>query len=232
MLLPWTREKFPLKPDAAGCLGIPTKFKLLGVLRALGRSAHFDDLAEDANCGDGGEALWTFFHKWCEAFAAWGVPIHVKPPDENDYDAMKECMRLYAEAGLDGCICSIDGVHFRWDRTTYSLKNTHVGKAGYPTRGYQIALLHNRYIIAVSDGFDGACNYKTQLRFNDLMNSMRRGERFRDIRYNLFQLDGTVNEGQGVWVLCDGGYLGWPLMQYISMAIYVLSYVLILPTRQ
>ena len=53
VLLPWTREKFPFKPDAAGSLEIPTEFKLLGGLRVLSRSAHFDDLAEDANCGDG-----------------------------------------------------------------------------------------------------------------------------------------------------------------------------------
>jgi hypothetical protein len=152
-LLPWTLERFPCRPDCTGRTRIPVEYKLLAVLRALGRSSHFDDLAEDCCSGDGGNALRLFFHEWCHQFALWGMEKHVKPP--STYEEIRESMRLYSEAGLDGCFCSLDGVHFRWDRTTYSLKNTHIGKEGYPTRGYQIAVTHNRCIISVSAGFDG-----------------------------------------------------------------------------
>jgi hypothetical protein len=111
-LLPWTLERFPCLPDCTGRPGIPTEYKLLAVLRALGRASHFDDLAEDTCTGDGRKlnAIRLFFHEWCE---------HVQPP--KNPDELRESMRRYSEAGLDGCFCSLDGVRFRWDRTTYRL---------------------------------------------------------------------------------------------------------------
>jgi hypothetical protein len=155
VLLPWTISRFPHKPDAIGRMGVPPDYKLLATLRCLGRAAHFDDVAEACNVGDGGECFRTFFHKWCHSFVEWGMPIHIKPPDVNS-DELRDAMRHYSDAGLDGCFCSIDGVHFKWDRTTFSLKNTHIGKHGYPTRGYQVVVLHNRKIIHVTKGVN-AC---------------------------------------------------------------------------
>ena len=126
VLLPWTVERFPMKQDAAKRWGVPTELKLLAVLRCLGRATHFDDVAEACNTGDGGECLRTFFHEWCATFVKWGMPLHVQPPAEGS-DEMRRAMQFYTDAGLDGCFCSIDGVHFRWDRSPFSRKTlTHV----------------------------------------------------------------------------------------------------------
>jgi hypothetical protein len=61
-LLPWTLRRYPLKADAFGRLGMPIEFKLLAVLRVLGRGMHFDDVAEYIGCGFKGEALRVFYH--------------------------------------------------------------------------------------------------------------------------------------------------------------------------
>ncbi len=60
-LLPWTEARFPRKVDALQRPGVPTEFKLLAVLRMLGRALHFDDVAELADCGFKGEVLRVLF---------------------------------------------------------------------------------------------------------------------------------------------------------------------------
>jgi hypothetical protein len=61
-LLPWTLRRWPHKADAFGRYGIPIEFKLLAVLRVLGRAMHFDDVAEYIGCGFKGEAIRIFYH--------------------------------------------------------------------------------------------------------------------------------------------------------------------------
>jgi hypothetical protein len=58
----------PPEADGFGRVGIPTEFKLLSVLRILGRGMHFDDAAEYVGCGFKGEALRVFFHAWVRKF--------------------------------------------------------------------------------------------------------------------------------------------------------------------
>ncbi len=125
VLWPWTIENFPEERDCANRRPIPTQYKLLAVLRVLGRACHFDDVAEFANCGFKGEALRVFFHKWIKKFVTEWFKKEIKPPETEE--EIRYHMSLYSKAGLDGAICSIDGVHFRWDKCINSLHNLHKG---------------------------------------------------------------------------------------------------------
>ncbi len=78
-LLPWTAANFPTKKDAVGRDPIPIEFKLLGVLRYLGRAVHFDDVAEYADIGFKGEAIRVFFHDFIRLFAMTFYPEWIKP---------------------------------------------------------------------------------------------------------------------------------------------------------
>jgi hypothetical protein len=71
-LLPWTRERFPCRPDCSGREGIPTEYKLLAALRALGRGTHFDDLAEDTH-------QWSWLTVTFGLLLAWPM-VRTDPP--------------------------------------------------------------------------------------------------------------------------------------------------------
>ncbi len=52
MLFPWTEQHLRVGNDALGRQPVPLEFKVLAVLRVLGRALHFDDLAEITHCGE------------------------------------------------------------------------------------------------------------------------------------------------------------------------------------
>ena len=117
ILLPWTMENFPSHRDCTGRPPIPPEYKLLSVLRMLGRGTHFDDVAEYINCGFKGEAIRVFFHEWCRLFSNYFYEEVIKPPTTDA--EIKYHMDLYSASGLDGAIASTDGCHFRWDKCHY-----------------------------------------------------------------------------------------------------------------
>ena len=117
VLLPYARDCTAIgdtSRDAAGRMGIPLEYKILGTLRILGRAAHFDCIAEYTNSGFKGEGIRVFFHKFCAEFVKDKFHSEVRWPTTQE--DIKKHMKLYSLAGMDGCIASVDGVHFYWDK--------------------------------------------------------------------------------------------------------------------
>jgi hypothetical protein len=146
--MPWAEENFPVKTDAIGNLPIPLLYKVLASLRYLSRGMHWDDLAELCGCAPGGESLRVFFHNFSRRFVEHFEPIWLKPPETEE--EILEAMAPYISAGLDGCFCSTDCVHIRWDRCHYSHLNQHRGKEKYPTISYSVTAAHSGYIFYCS----------------------------------------------------------------------------------
>jgi hypothetical protein len=210
-LLPWTCEHFPLKADALGRKGIPVEFKVLSVLRVLGRALHFDDVAEFTDSGFRGEALRIFFHEWTRLFALTFYSEWIKPPDNEEW--LKKAMNLYMLAGVPGAISSLDGVHIRWDRCGYSSLQRHKGKEGHATLGFQVAVLHNTWICSCTRAFSGATNDKTITRYDEFVQQMQRGDLYGSVPFTLYTKDGTPVVHKGLYMLCDNGYHKWRVLQ-------------------
>eukprot|EP00965_Chrysotila_dentata_P023808 788805-Pleurochrysis_carterae.AAC.1 len=77
------------------------------------------------------------------------VPEYVKIPESDDEVRQAEC--VFAGLGFPGAICSTDGVQLRWNACPAVLTWQHEGKEGYPTRGFNVSVLHSRKIIHVTD---------------------------------------------------------------------------------
>ena len=172
-LLPWTKRRWVQKPDALGRMGMPIEYKLLAVLRVLGRGMHFDDVAEYVGCGFKGEALRVFYHEWVQRFAVEQFSEWVRPPKTSD--EIEAALKPFIEAGVPGAIASGDGVHFRWDKCNQSALIRHTGKEKHPTLAFQMAVLHTTEIVSCTKAFAGAVNDLTLCRCDRFLKDVASG---------------------------------------------------------
>jgi hypothetical protein len=214
LLLPWTKEQFPEKPDAVGRMAMPVGLKLLGVLRILGRALHFDDIAEYIDTGFKGEVLRVFFTEWVRRFSDCFYEEWIHPPSTDAEIAVAR--KPFEDAGIPGALGSVDGVHTRWDRCTQSNLNRHKGKEGFPTLGFQVVVLHTTWIVSVTKAFAGSYNDKTITRYDDFVQSIRRRERYAENEFQTFALDGSITTRKGLFLICDNGYHRWRILQHPS----------------
>jgi hypothetical protein len=118
-------------------LMLPLPLLILGVLRVLGWSHTFDDLAENTNISQ--ETCRVFFHAFTKRWSLTKYPELVKSPQTRaEYE---EHSREYALAGFDGCVGSIDCVHVAWWRTPATLQNVCTGKEGYASNQFRLCFI-------------------------------------------------------------------------------------------
>ena len=98
------------RPDDKRC--VPLELKVLAALRMLAVGASFDNISELACISE--QTVQSFFHKWCEAFAANEFTKWCHPPTTSAEVA--ETTGIFARCGFPGCVGSIDVVHVPWDR--------------------------------------------------------------------------------------------------------------------
>ena len=227
-LLPWARRRFPQNnTDCAGRPSIPLEYKVLTVLRILGRNLYYDDAASYTRSAPGGDRLRKFFINFVAAFRQDFGDEWIKPPQTKEQ--ILEAMKPYAINGLHGCICSVDGVRIRFWNIPSSMKVAHTGKEGYTTKVWEVVSLHNGEIIGITGPFYGKTVDTTASLYDDLLLNIRDRKVYQDVAYELFTADGEkkVMKGklymlfihdevtycfptfEGAWVLCDSGYHKW-----------------------
>ena len=128
----------------------PIEIKLLAVLRILGRSWNFDDIAEATLMGE--TTARRAFHTFCENFVMEFYDIYVCRPVG---DKLVKVMSVFAQMGLPGCIGSTDCVHLKWDRCPVDIAQLCSGKEGYPTLAYSFTVGHHRRILASTSSYWG-----------------------------------------------------------------------------
>ena len=138
--------------------------------------------------------------------------IHVKESDE-----------LYAIAGFNGCIGSIDATHV--PMLSYPLweSNSHKGfKLNLPARTYNVTVDHCRRILGSTSGHPGSWNDKTLVLFDELIIQVNDGQIPNDFIFKLLEKD---NKGEvvevfikvsGLWLTMDTS-LGLVLSRLITM---------------
>lgn len=84
---------------------------------------------------------------------------------------------------------------------------------GEPTVVYEVVADHSRRILSATPGFPGTCNDKTTVKFDGFVENMRDKGLYSDVTFNLYNEDGAVVTGTGAYLICDGGYHRWRILQ-------------------
>jgi hypothetical protein len=152
--------------DTIGRECSPIELLLLGTLRYLGQGWNFEDLEEATSISE--EIHRVFFH----IYIKWGktklFPKYVTMPTTiND---IRTHVGEFEEAGLHGCIGSVDATHIGMLRCPYSRWHQHKGpKESCPARTYNIIVNHRRQILSSTSGHPSRWNDKTLTLFDTVM---------------------------------------------------------------
>jgi len=106
------RITFPEGSRPDGKRHIPLGLQVLAALRMLGVGASFDAISELSWISE--KTAQSFFHKWCDAFAANEFTEWCHP--KTNSAEVAETTGVFARCGFLGCVGSIDVVHVPWDR--------------------------------------------------------------------------------------------------------------------
>lgn len=209
--------------DASGRYGPHIALKLMAALRVLGRASCFDDMTEMSGIQE--EALRTFFHEFCAHMAGELFPVWCAMPNKDEVikSITAQCLirslqiaritAVYARLGLPGCVGSTDAVHIPWLRCPTGLRSWFVGKEGFPTTAYNVTCDHGKRIWGSTDGNPGARNDKTISWFDDFLLTIKTSSLFTHATFNLFSALGAEYAVQGLYLICDGGYHSWRILQ-------------------
>ena len=188
----------------------PVELLLLGALRYLGRGWTFDDLEEVTGILE--ETHRCFFH----TFIAFGSSVlydrYVRVPSSSEEARSK----AYEEAGMAGCIGSMDATHVLCERIPHDLGHEHKAfKLPGTSRTYNIVVNNSRRILSTTRGHPARWNDKTLVRYDEIATALHQGDSPLDEHsFTLLERDdsGTVTEVnyRGGWLLVDNGYLAWP----------------------
>ena len=123
---------------------------------------------------------------------------------------LKSIMDCYDSQGLPGCCGSMDVVHVRWANCPAGDFNRCKGKESYPSLAFQCISDNERRIIGVFGPQHGTRNDKTIVKYDVNVRAIRNGW-YNEVEWNYFTEDGTIEQEHGVYLICDNGYLRWPV---------------------
>ena len=90
-------------------------------------------------------------------------------------------------------------------------------KEKHPTRSYNITVTHSGQILSSTSGHPGTWNDKSIVLHDTLVNGVQRLGKYSNYGFFLFEYDENCNivskSYNGVWFICDNGYLLWPCTQ-------------------
>jgi hypothetical protein len=173
---------------------IPYPFKILCVLRMLGRADVADTTSELSHIGE--STCRYLFATFVAQFSAAFYTKFIKFPEAEE---LLRVLEIYRKLGLPGAVGSMDGTHVSWGNCPQSLANECVGKEGYPTLGWMVIVNHNRRVLFCSNENYGSANDINMCNWTPELQDIIHGK-WKDIEYSLLN-----NNGQPI--LCKGGYL-------------------------
>ena len=211
----WATTKMEQDGSGRGAYAQPLRNKVLAALRILGRGLDYDTVAWESGISE--SLIKKFFPPFMLWMATHVFAAEVRLPQGQE---LKDALHVYQQLGLPGCVCSVDGVHVAWDACPASDRNLHVGKEGYPTKAFNVCVLHTREIIHVAGPVAGATNDLTQAAYDDFLQQLKMGTFGAGVTYKLYLADGSERVVSGLYAICDNGYHHWrclmPPIKYAS----------------
>ena len=126
---------------------------------------------------------------------------------------LHQITKYYKEAGLPGCCGSMDVVHVKWSACPTGNHNHAKGKTGYPSLGFQCITDFNCQIFAIYGPQFGTRNDKEIVKDDPNVHFVRMGW-YKDVMWRYYTAERRVEHDQGLYVICDNGYLRWPTSIY------------------
>ena len=182
--------------------------KMVACLRILATGCQFDAFEEAAGLDK--ETVRRFFHHWMEHLATNVAPLHIKWPEGEEVDAN---MEIYKKLGFPGAIMSSDATHVPWDRVPCTQHADHTGKEKFPSLVFNAHVTHDRQFRHVESAQAGARNDKTLAHYDELMQAIKDGL-YNDKIFEVYDIDGSLKQVNGLYLICDGGYHQWRCLQF------------------
>ena len=196
--------------DAFGYEITPISLKLLGTLRILGKGCSWDLLYELSGVSAEVHRRWTL--AFIAKFALEMYPIYVHGP--RDSSEMESVSSLYAASGFPGCIGSTDCVHIRWERCPSQWSSAYRnGKHSFTSIAYEMTVTHSKKFQATTTGHYGTTSDKTIVKFDGFVQQVRNDKLYTNAEFELQVGDNEWVTEKGVYLLVDGGYHKWRIMQ-------------------
>lgn len=183
---------------------IPIEFKILVVLRLLGRANDFDTLAELSNLPL--STCHLIFTQFAPSFVRLFYKDYVYFPTGEELITV---MQGYKQMGFNGAVGSIDCTHVVWNKCPASVTNLTTGKEKCPTIVFQCIVDHDKRIMSCSNAFYGTANDKQIVKEVPDTLSIINGS-LNDITYTLYNEDGSYVYCKGAFLISDGGFLELP----------------------
>jgi len=196
--------------DAIGNPCAPLSLLVLASLRHIGRSWTFDDLEESTAASE--EVTRCFFHQFIQFGSVTLFQQCVTPP--LDLCAARAQEHEFCQAGLPGCIGSMDATHVAIEKCSFRLRQAHLAqKLPYTARTCNLVVNHRRRILSTTSGHPARWNDKSLVKFDPFVMGMRRRELLQDLTFELCDRDGESNiirrQCKGAWLLVDNGCHNW-----------------------
>ena len=150
----------------------------------------------------------SFFHLFIEKMYSIREEYVYYPrtPDE-----LQTIMKRYEAKRLPGCGGSIDVVHLKWSNCPAGDRNRCVGKEGYPTLAFEVISGFDREILGVSSVQFGTRNDKHIVKLDKTVAKIR-DDWYKTMEWEYYDANGNAHTAVGVYLICDGGYLRWPIL--------------------
>eukprot|EP00956_Cyclotella_meneghiniana_P025798 scaffold54583_cov64-Cyclotella_meneghiniana.AAC.1 len=176
-------------------LFLRTQLHILGTLEVLGSHTPFRKLETSTNIST--EEHRKFFHLFLDRMYSVRDD-YIKYPET--LEDLRPIMKQYAEQFLPGCGGSIDVVHLKWSNCPAGDRNRCTGKEKFPTLAFECISDNKRRILGVSSIQYGTRNDQHIVKLDETVSKLKT-EWYKD-----------VMEDRGVYLICDGGYLRWPVL--------------------
>lgn len=139
-------------------------------------------------------------------------PIYVHGP--RDSAEMESVSSLYAASGFPGCIGSTDCVHIRWERCPSVWASAYRnGKHTFTSIAYEMTVTHSKKFQATTTGHYGTISDRTIFKFDGFVQQVRKHSLYTNAEYELQVGENEWVTEKGVYLLVDGGYHKWRIMQ-------------------
>ena len=121
---------------------------------------------------------------------------------------------LYAASGFPGCIGSTDCVHIRWEQCPSVWASAYRnGKNSYASIAYEMTVSHSKKFQATTTGHYGTTSDKTIVKFDGFVQQVRLQRKYTNAEFDLQVGPKEWITEKGVYLLVDGGYHKWRIMQ-------------------
>jgi len=178
--------------------------------RCLGGGWASFDLAENTAISE--EVVRPFFHQFIE----WGSTVlfnlHVNAPTDIATAIVQE--NEFKQAGLQGCISSMNASHIALERCSHRMRQEHLAqKPPCTARTCNVVVNPCRQILSTTQGHPARCSDKSIVKFDPFVMGLRRGNMLDDLAFELCELDDDDNaivcKHKGACLLVDHGHHVW-----------------------